>query len=521
MKIKIVSTSDVHGYIYPTNFTSRNDYHGLGYLKAGAVIEKIRRQAEQDGDTVLYVEDGDFVEGSPMTDYAYQTCDEKHYNFDLVKMVNHLQADVGILGNHEFNYGPDYLNPTLADRNYPILNANMQEGPDYHIIDAPYKIIEKDGVKIGVLGLTTQYIPHWEQPDHIKGWKFEPALKAAQKYVPELREKADIVVVAYHGGFERDLATGEPTESLTGENEGYQLLTEVPGIDALVTGHQHRQIAEVVNGIPTTQPGFRGEKVGCITLELNDQKQVIGSKAELIDTADADEEMWMNALTADWRNDVEDWLDQTLTTIDGDMEIHDPMQARLHGHAYLDLVNKVEMDATGADIAGTALFNDEVTGLGHEVTIRNVMNSYVYPNTLVVEKITGKDLKAALERCASFFEVGEDGKLSVSKDFSYPKMQLYNYDYYSGIDYTFDLRQPQGHRVTELKYHGKDVQDIDELNVAINQYRAVGGGDYPMYSMDKMVKQVENEMPRMIIAYLQKHPEIKAVQPTNLKIIMK
>ena len=102
MKIKIVSTSDVHGYIYPTNFTSRNDYHGLGYLKAGAVIEKIRRQAEQDGDIVLYVEDGDFVEGSPMTDYAYQTCDEKHYNLDLVKMVNHLQADVGILGNHEF-----------------------------------------------------------------------------------------------------------------------------------------------------------------------------------------------------------------------------------------------------------------------------------------------------------------------------------------------------------------------------------------------------------------------------------
>ena len=149
------------------------------------------------------------------------------------------------------------------------------------------------------------------------------------------------------------------------------------------------------------------------------------------------------------------------------------------------------------------------------------MNSYVYPNTLVVEKITGKDLKAALERCASFFEVGEDGKLSVSKDFSYPKMQLYNYDYYSGIDYTFDLRQPQGHRVTELKYHGKDVQVTDELNVAINQYREVGGGDYPMYSMSKMVKQVENEMPRMIIAYLQKHPEIKAVQPTNLKIIMK
>lgn len=520
MKIKILSTSDVHGYIYPTNFTSREDYHGLGYLKAGTVIESLRKQAQRDGDVLLYIEDGDFVEGSPMTDYAYQVRADRDYNLDLVKMVNHLQADVGILGNHEFNYGSEYLNPTLAGRNYPILNANMQEGPDYHIIDAPYKIFEKQGIKIGILGLTTQYIPHWEQPEHIQGWKFESALKAAQKYVPEIRQQADIVVVAYHGGFERDLETGKPTEALTGENEGYQLLTEVPGIDALVTGHQHRQIAAVVNGIPTTQPGFRGEKVGCITLELNDDKQVVGAQAELIDTDPADKEATMEQLTSAWHDDVEDWLDQTITTIDGDMQIHDPMQARLHGHAYLDLVNQVEMEATGADIAGTALFNDEVTGLGHQVTIRNVMNSYVYPNTLVVEQISGSDLKAALERCASFFDLHDDGHLSVSKDFSYPKMQLYNYDYYSGIDYTFDLRKPQGQRVVELKYHGKDIQPTDQLKVAINQYRAVGGGDYPMYSIDKAVKLVEEEMPRMIIAYLQQHPEIKAVQPTNLKVIM-
>lgn len=519
MKIKILSTSDVHGYIYPTNFTARDNYAPLGYLKAASVIEKVRKQAQKDGDIVLYIEDGDYLEGSPMTDYAFQTRDEKHYNLNLVKMVNHMQADVGILGNHEFNYGPDYLNPTMKDRNYPILNANMQEGPNSHIIDAPYKIFEKQGIKIAVLGLTTQYIPHWERPEHIEGWKFEPALEAAQKYVPELKKQADVVIIAYHGGFERDLNTGEPTEALTGENEGYQLITEVPGLDALVTGHQHRQIAQKVNGIPTTQPGFRGQKVGCITLTLDDNKKVINSEAELLDVGDADEEMWMNALTSDWNADVQDWLDQTLTTIEGDMEIHDPMEARLHGHPYLSFVNQVEMDAMGVDIAATALFNDEVTGLKHNVTIRNVMNSYVYPNTLVVEKITGKDLRVALERCASFFELKDDGSLGVSKDFSYPKMQLYNYDFYSGIDYTFDLRKPKDHRVVELKYHGLNVQDDDELKVAMNQYRGVGGGNYTSFNADKIIKQDENEMPRLIIAYLQNHPEIKAVQPTNLKII--
>lgn len=519
MKIKIVSTSDVHGYIYPTNFSSREDYHPLGYLKAGSIINQMRKETEENGDIFFYIDNGDFVEGSPMTDYAYQTRDQKHYNLDLVKMINHLQADVGILGNHEFNYGPDYLNPTLADRNYPILNANMQEGPASHIIDAPYKIFEKNGVKIAILGLTTQYIPHWEQPKHIEGWKFESAFETAQKYVPELKEKADVVIVAYHGGFERDLQTGEPTEKLTGENEGYQLLTAVPGIDALVTGHQHRKIAEVVNGIPTTQPGFRAEQIGCITLELDADNHVKDAQAELIEVKDADEELWMNALTSDWHEDVETWLDQTITTIDGDMIIHDPMQARLNGHPYLQLVNEVEMDAMGVDIASTALFNDEVTGLGHEVTIRNVMNSYVYPNTLVVEEISGKELKEALERCASFFELHKDGSLGVSKDFSYPKMQLYNYDFYSGIDYEFDLRQPKGHRLTQLQYHNKAVQDNDRLRIAMNQYRGVGGGNYEMFNADKIVKQDETEMPRLIIAYLQKHPELKAVQPTNLKII--
>ena len=100
--------------------------------------------------------------------------------------------------------------------------------------------MEKKGVRIGILGLTTSYIPHWEQPRNIKGWKFNSALEAAKQYVPELRQQCDIVIVAYHGGFERDLATGMPTEELTGEDEGYAIVNEVPGIDVFVTGHQHR-----------------------------------------------------------------------------------------------------------------------------------------------------------------------------------------------------------------------------------------------------------------------------------------
>ena len=229
--------------MYPTDFSSRNNYSPLGYLKAASVIEKVRRECEANGDISIYIEDGDFIEGSPMTDYAYQTRNVKGYNKCLVKMIDHLQANVGILGNHEFNYGPQYLNETLVKRTYPILNANMQEGLESYVIDASYTILEKKGVRIGILGLTTPYISHWEQPRNIKGWKFNSALEAAKQYVSELRQQCDIVIVAYHGGFERDLAPGVPTEELTGEDEGYAIVSEVPGIDAFVTGHQYRLIA--------------------------------------------------------------------------------------------------------------------------------------------------------------------------------------------------------------------------------------------------------------------------------------
>ena len=116
-------------------------------------------------------------------------------------------------------------------------------------------MFEKDGVKIAVLGITTPYIPNWEQPATVKDLVFVSALETAKKYVPEMRKVADVVVVTYHGGFECDLSCGDPTELLTGENEGYAIVTQVEGIDALVTGHQHRVIAQKVNGVPVIQPG--------------------------------------------------------------------------------------------------------------------------------------------------------------------------------------------------------------------------------------------------------------------------
>ena len=518
MKIRILSTSDVHGYFYPTDFSSIDDHHELGYLKAASLIRKIKAQEAVD-EIVLYVENGDIIEGSPMDAYAYNTRDTNAYSQKITSLVNSLEPDAAVLGNHEFNYGLDYLAQTLAGRNYPILGANISGPTAKQIVDAPYEIFERKGIKVGIVGLTTQFIPHWEDPANISGLRFHSVLESLKLQVAQLRSQVDVLIAAYHGGFEADLQTDQPTEKLTGENEGSAILREISEIDALITGHQHRTEAAVVHGTPTTQPGYRGSHVGEIVLELDAQKRVQHSSAQLLSVADQPLPEDLQAIAAQWLQATQEWLDQPVATINGDMRITDHMAARAQGHAYLDLVNRVQMDATGAPISGTSLFNDDVQGFGHEVTVRNVMNSYVYPNTLVVEKVTGADLRAALERCASFFTLNSDGSLGISAEFSQPKVELYNYDYYSGIDYSFDLTKPVGHRVGQIYFAGEPLAKEQEVEVVLNQYRGVGGGDYPMFSADKVVREYADDMPKLIMEYLQSHPEVEAKQPENLKII--
>ena len=515
MKLTILSTSDVHGYLYPTNYSQRTDHEEYGFLKVATKIEQIKQQAAAD-EWVITIENGDFIQGSPLTYFTAKK--QAKWRSIYTRLTNAVGYDAGILGNHEFNYGMAYLQQCETGRRYPILAANLKENPGDGVIDAPYKILEHHGLKVGILGLTTQYIPHWEQADHIAGWCFESAIKAAKKWVPILRDQVDIVIVAYHGGFECDLETGKPSERLTGENEGYQLLKEVAGIDALVTGHQHREIATICQGVPTTQPGEKGKFVGAIELNLNAQHQVQTQDAHLIFVADVQPAAKFENLTSDLQDDVEDWLDAPMGEVIGNMKITDPMTARLHGHPYLSFINQVQMAATHTDLSATSLFNDEVLGYDPTVTMRNIVNSYVYPNTLVVLKITGTDLKRALERCASFFMVDSKGQVAVSAKFREPKLQLYNYDIYSGINYAFDLTKPENQRVIALSYHGKPVHDDQKLEVTLNQYRGIGGGDYQMFAASKIVREVQIDMTELISDYFAKHPVVQAIHEENIRI---
>ncbi|MGO2266298.1 bifunctional metallophosphatase/5'-nucleotidase [Vagococcus salmoninarum] len=511
MKLTFLSTSDLHGYVFPTDFRKRNQSLPFGATKVKELMTKI---AAETTEPVFKIDNGDFLQGSPLSYFAAK----KPASTEMAAVMNAMGYDAGVLGNHEFNYGREYLERTLAALNYPVLCANILKEDGTPLTGHAYTIIEKAGVKVAILGLTTQYIPNWEQPATVKGLTFKSAVTVAQEYLPQLRALADIVVVSYHGGFERDLTTGSPTEVLTGENEGYELLNNVPGIDVLLTGHQHREIVWNQGDVPTTQPGDKGRFLAQVTLSYDQPtKEIRAAHSELL-AMTGEENHRMREKFTPLLTEVEGWLDTRIGRVEGNMAITDPMAVRTKGHPYIEFIHQVQMEATGAKISGTALFDNNGKGFSEEITMRDIVTNYIYPNTLAVVKVTGAEFKAALERSASYFEVSSEGELIVSPAFLTPKVEHYNYDLYTGVNYQINVKEPVGQRISGLTYEGQLIQPTDELELVINQYRAVGGGDYPMFGPEKIIREVTVDMTELMSDYLQKHPVITTKETTNFSV---
>lgn len=271
--------SDVHGFIFPTDFSHRDVELPMGLLKANHIIEQ--DCSHYDGS--IKIDNGDFLQGSPLCNYLVS---ELATSRPLTDIYNRLNFNFGTIGNHEFNYGLKYLKQTIHQLDYPILCANIFENGE-PFTGQGITYMKRQGLTIGVIGLTTQFIPHWEQPEYIETLTFQSAVETLYSQLPELRKQSDVVVVSYHGGFERDLETDEPTEALTGENEASEILRLFSDdIDVLITGHQHRDIATIYNQTAVIQPSTRGTKVGKIVLNIEHDNDVQIESCHLLDVED-------------------------------------------------------------------------------------------------------------------------------------------------------------------------------------------------------------------------------------------
>lgn len=516
---KIIVTSDIHGHVFPTDYCSDTSLN-IGLAKLATQIKQEKKLHPD----LLLLDNGDLIQGTPLATYALKHDAGVH---PAVQVLNELGYEAAVFGNHEFNYGMDKLEGIVEESHFPWLAANIvNEKSGEPAFGTPYivKVLES-GVKVAVLGITTHYIPNWERPEHIRGLVFKDALTETKAWVERIRAevKPDLLVVSYHGGFERDLTTGAPTERGTGENQGYAMCTEIEGIDVLITGHQHRYLAGQVGDVTVIQPGCKGQALGLVNIEFTkvDGKWKISKKhAELVKIeGDIAPDSEIISLTQEVENKTQVWLDQPIGEVLGDMSIASVMECRLRDHPFIEFVNKVQMDVTGVDVGNAALLSESSAGFQGQITLRDVLTNFPYPNTLTVLRLRGQDIKDALEQTADYFIVGEDGQPAVNPSYIEPKPAHYNYDMWEGIQYKLDITKPVGQRVTLLHYHGEELAPDQEIDVVMNSYRAGGGGDYEMYRSRPVVREIMSDMAEMISEYILARGKIEASCDGNWEVV--
>ena len=499
MKLAIYQTSDLHGYVYPTNYVKDMD---LGILKIGSYILK----DEKNYDASLKVDCGDLIQGSALAHYLSKRKIEKN---PLIQGLEFIGYDAYVIGNHEFNYGKDYLINSYKEVENKIINANIE---GLSLETKPYKIFDYSGFKVGCIGFTTSFIPNWEHENNINGLTFLDPVEVYGKYEKELKEKADFIVVCYHGGFEKSLdGTNTPTEKLTKENQASELLEKYDSIDMVLSGHQHRSFITKINGVVCAQPLHNGQNFTKIVLDTESKE----ASYELIDVSKLNDEIneEIEKIFNNVQLELEDYLNNEIGEFDKDILMDDIFTARLKGHPFINFLHQVHLDVSGADFSALSLF-DSAIGFKKNVSIRDVLINYPYPNTLMVLKISGHKLKEAIEKAATYFVV-EDNEVKISTGFLVPKVQNYNYDTFGGLTYEIDLSKEFGNRVVSMKKDSKEIDLNKEYTIVLNNYRATNTSIYPAYENAKVVKEINIDISELIINYFQENKKIKVLDESN------
>ncbi len=293
------------------------------------------------------------------------------------------------------------------------------------------------------------------------------------------------------------------------------MVNTVKGIDLLITGHQHRTINTRINGVQVMQCAMSAQEMMVVTLN----PQTLDFTSEIISSSAYPSDPYFLEPFLETEANVQTYLDQTLGEIDQDLIVKDGIDARIHKHPIVSFTNQIQFFAAKgqAQLASAALFNQPL-GFHTTITLREIVSNYIYPNTLVIKRISGKNLKMYLEQNADFFEY--DGKaIRVNPRFLEPKLQLYNYDMVDGIDYEIDLQQPLGYRIVCLTYEGKTIQDDEMFTIILNNYRANGGGNFDMIAKAETVKDIQSDMVEIIEAFFRENPFVHVEHHDNIRIV--
>jgi 2',3'-cyclic-nucleotide 2'-phosphodiesterase/3'-nucleotidase len=498
--LTVLFTSDIHGHVLPYDDVRERPARG-SEAQAATLVARLRRE----NPTTVVLDGGDAIEGTPLAYYGIAARGATGRDPTIAAM-NLVGYDAAVLGNHEFNFGLDVLRRSLEQAKFPWLAANLGGAKGARLPVTGELVLERGGVRVGVLGLTNPNVPHWDPPSHWPGLTFADPVEVARARLAELRRRADVVIVVVHSGFERDLATGQDNGS---EHENFAWrLAQLPGIDLLLTGHTHEDIPpRALGATVVAQPGRWAELVTRVDLELarsGRRWRVVGWRGENITTAGETPDPAVEAAVAGEEAKVKAELARPLGRLTAPLRV---LGLPMGDDPGVDLIHAVQLGASGAQLSLAAPLGGRVEFPAGEVTPRLAFALYPYPNTLVVVKLTGRQLKDVLEHAVRGW-VGADCSGKGERLLRDPELPTYSYDNLEGATYFIDPTAPVGSRVRGLRVGGRPVGDEDTFTVVINSYRAAGGGGYPHLATAPRVGEIDRPMVELLVDYFSHHPAL-------------
>ncbi len=521
-EITILGTADLHGFFYNYNYPLDKEENDKGLAKVATIVKKEREL----NPNLLLVDNGDTVQDNMA--YIFNN-DPVH---TMILGLNYLNYDAWVLGNHEFNFGLDFLRKQINEFNGDVLSANIiKENDDYFV--KPYSIYDIDGVKVAIVGLTTPNVPRWEasNPEHFKGLKFEDTLVSTEKVLKELKGEADVIIGAFH--------IGKNTEYQ--ETDGVKVIAEhFPEFSAILVGHEHDTFDNLeVNGVKLIEPGSRGSNVAKISIKLEKQDdnwtvKNVQTKNIKTDGVEADQ---------DFLDNFKDKHEKALKEINkvigkvgadfikrpdyitGEDKVTTMPTAQLEPTALIEFINKVQMFYTKADISAAALFSSNSNLKAGDFKVKDASNIYKFDNTLLGVEMSGENLKKYMEWSANYYNTFKPGDITVSFN---PEVRNYNYDMFYGIDYDIDISKPSGERIQNVTINDEPLDPAKTYKVAINNYRLGTLISLNLVSLDDIYYDSSNvysdspEIRALIIKYVQEELKDKTLEPTvtqNWKII--
>ncbi len=499
--MKIIFTTDLHGYISPYLYSNKQ----LAKQGLSRLASFIRENKDEN---TLLIDNGDILQGSPLTYYHHLFNEEKINPMALC--LNELKYDYYNIGNHDFNYHQDVLKRFIDDLDAQCITGNIEGSDTFKFNYKKHRIENKDVI---IIGATNDYISNWELQENIEGLSFKNAFDFVYDTIQYLKknEKWDYLIVVYHGGFEKNL-DGSELEIPSYDNQGYKIINEIEEIDLFLTGHQHRSIINTINDTHIMQATYNGMELAFAEIDLNTKK--INSK---LVKADFEIDQNIMDLIHDEESQTQVWLDNALGNFkDNDCLVHDEYQARFDKHEVVSFLNQIQLDHYKADLSAISLFN-QAKGFNQCITMRDVVSTYVYPNTLIKVKINGEQLKRYLENAAKYFAL-DDNEIVVSNAFINPKPLHFEYDMIDGIDYVIKVSNPIGNRIISMSIDGKEISNNDDFTMVVNNYRYAGGGNYDVLKELEVLADDGKEMVEIIAEYIMNNSPVTINHKKNITL---